>query len=178
MTMRELETGYKADNIRWGKIPKHLKNIEIFIEITKLLRSLSNDSIIIVEGNSDRKILEEIIDITKVKVITKNEVRRTDFKTVSGDILILTDFDREGEKISKNIEKFIMSLGVKDKRIRRELRRKLKKHIIIGGNEIYDSLSWLIKNISMDIEFLLTYPSLYIFSDNKQTWCIKNRWFI
>jgi|Deesub1362A_J573_1020465.scaffolds.fasta_scaffold00001_383 5S rRNA maturation endonuclease (ribonuclease M5) len=115
------------------------RDLQRFLKIRDLISSLNEieELIIVVEGTSDRDGLKTI-GINK-EIIVYNErsfwskiLRET---ATSKKILILTDFDREGEEINDRIEKRIETYGYV---ILREWRRRFRSDTVGLGQEIYE----------------------------------------
>ena len=118
---------------------KRDRDLQRFLRIRDLISSLNNidELIIVVEGVSDRNGLRTI-GINK-EIIVYNE-RYFWSKILKGTatskkILILTDFDREGEEINNRIERRIEAYGYV---ILRGWRRRFRSDTVGLGQEIYE----------------------------------------
>ena len=92
--------------------------INMYEEMMKLTDKL-NKSIdaIVVEGRRDLITLRRM-GISK-EIITAHEIKHRDLR--GKRIAVLTDFDSHGEKLNKEISKFIESAGGKVKQVYREM---------------------------------------------------------
>lgn len=107
-------------SLRWVIEIKPLQ--EIFNEI---------DYPVIVEGESDKSALEEygLQDIIPLNGKPLFKVASSISKKAE-KVLVLTDFDQEGEKLSKKLNSFLVSFGVVPKN---KLRGKIKKIVTREG---------------------------------------------
>jgi len=94
-------------------------NQELEEELLKLLKEIKDDQVI-VEGKRDKEILC-LLGFTKIITINQG-LYETVEKIKYKQVIILTDFDPEGRKIAKKLNKLLQSLGYK---INRETRRKI-----------------------------------------------------
>ena len=90
---------------------KKLGKVLIFDEITKLIRRIQNltekGTFIIVEGPNDVRSLNDLGIEDNIIRIYGNERKLIDLERdlpVNGKVIILTDFDREGDRLAKRVE--------------------------------------------------------------------------
>ena len=99
-------------------------------ELLKLFEKIK-DKTVIVEGKRDKKVLC-LFGFKKTLTINKG-LYETAEKIKDNEVLILTDFDKEGKEIAKKLNIFLQSFGCKiDKENRRRIgllfsRLKIKK---------------------------------------------------
>lgn len=83
-----------------------------------------------VEGKRDKKALEEL-GFSKVYTINRNKGLYDVVSDFYGKVLVLTDFDPEGEKLEKNLSELLVKNGCEvDTKNRRKLRRLFLKNKI------------------------------------------------
>ncbi len=115
------------------------RDLQRFLKIRELIRSLNNIEglIIVVEGVSDRDGLRSIGINREIVVYNERYFWSKILKgtSTSKKILILTDFDREGEEINSRIEKRIETYGYI---VLREWRRRFRSYTAGLGQEIYE----------------------------------------
>ena len=91
---------------------------------------------VIVEGKKDREALKkfnfDIITIYGSSLYEKSEYI-SNFFSENREVLILTDFDKEGKKIAKKMNHFLESFGVK---VDNKTRSKIK--LMVKSNKIED----------------------------------------
>ncbi|MBI4017971.1 MAG: hypothetical protein HY366_03430 [Candidatus Aenigmarchaeota archaeon] len=98
------------------------ERLELFEEL-----ALYKDTPVIVEGRRDAEALNAL-GFARVLVINRGKSLydfSLDAKTISGarTVLVLTDFDPEGERIDKELEEYLRSVGCRtDKSARARLR--------------------------------------------------------
>ena len=92
---------------------------EIGEELLKLFKEIK-DKAVIVEGKRDKEVLCSF-GFKKILTINKG-LYETAEKTKDKEVLILTDFDKEGKEIAKKLNIFLQSFGCK---IDKENRRKI-----------------------------------------------------
>jgi len=93
-----------------------MEKIEREIENTRSFR-------IIVEGKRDKEVMEKLGFKNVISICDKKLDEILSF--IDKDVLILTDFDEEGEKIAKRLEEFLTSRGVKVRSTERRIFRKI-----------------------------------------------------
>lgn len=96
---------------------------------------------VIVEGRRDKAALERF-NFKKIKVLNKGKsLYSLAEKFRVGGIIILTDFDPEGEEIAKKLTKILVKLGVrvdvKDRKMLRALFLKNKINTIEGLKKLF-----------------------------------------
>jgi len=96
-----------------------MNNQEVEEELLKLLKE-NKDKQVIVEGKRDKKVLC-LLGFKKILTLNKGIYETTE-KLKEKQVLILTDFDPEGKKIAKELNRILQSLGYK---VDRETRRKI-----------------------------------------------------
>ena len=109
----------------------------IFDEITNLIRRIQNlakkGTFIIVEGLNDVRSLNELGIDDNIIRIYGNERKLIDLERdipVNGKVIILTDFDREGDRLAKRVETLLEPHKIRfNMRIRGKLRKLLKGRI-------------------------------------------------
>ncbi len=155
MMRRELVTGYI--HIKGVKVKRVEEHRDRLLNIIKDINSLAPQSLIIVEGNTDEEIVRsliynqiEVLSYLKFKeVISRSQIHR--------EFLILTDFDGEGATLHKIIRKLILEKGVKESRVRDDLRARIRKILIIYGYSVYDALSNLKRCADIEMEDFKAY---------------------
>ena len=114
---------------RWGKLQEHER------ELVGLIQSLDSkypNLLVVVEGKRDVRVLENLgvqapiiktqSRLSRIAVAEKIAAKAGN----AGQVLILTDFDKEGKEICKFIEKELELSGVKVlKRERRMIRKQM-----------------------------------------------------
>lgn len=106
-----------------------LINAQKFWEIWREVLDLINeDGCILVEGVRDKFALENLLVEKNIIVIQENGVEKTiEELNHSKAVLILTDFDKEGEKIADKICKRLEEEKIRvHKKLRSEIRKVLK----------------------------------------------------
>lgn len=88
-------------------------------ELFKILEQVK-DKDVIVEGKRDKEVLCSL-GFKKILTINKG-LYETAEKIKENEVLILTDFDKEGREIAKKLNLFLQSLGYK---VDKENRRKI-----------------------------------------------------
>jgi len=125
---------------RYSKLGEYFntKNTEAFIEkVDNIVRDINTEKIpIIVEGVNDKKTLRNLGIETRI-FTTQNRYKQNlvEFvesieKTINGKkILILTDFDKEGETLNKKLTSELTMRGFTPLHsVRRAIRKLLFKH--------------------------------------------------
>ena len=92
---------------------------EIEEELLKLLNE-NKEKQVIVEGKRDKKVLC-LLGFKKILTLNKGIYETTE-KLKEKQVLILTDYDPEGKKIAKELNRILQPLGYK---VDRETRRKI-----------------------------------------------------
>jgi len=87
------------------------------------------EDIVIVEGKRDAEALHDM-GFTRVMVVNRGRGLydfSVDVKAINGDrvVLVLTDFDPEGDEIAKKLETYLRSIGCRTDRASRESLRRL-----------------------------------------------------
>jgi len=113
---------------------------EIAELLYELLSKLDREVIIVVEGRTDKDVLSKIPP-SYLQVITLREVDTIDLSNKK--ILILTDFDKEGEHLAKRIETYLTS-KYSDIILLKHYRNRMKKLIGKWG-EIYSGVKYLLR---------------------------------
>ena len=106
---------------------EHIDSLfEIFEEI---IRKANDGYTIIVEGREDESVLRKLGITGTIIRYSERGLKRTleDLETnENSKVIILTDFDEEGEKICKELEKRLQSIGISfDQGTREKLKRNL-----------------------------------------------------
>ncbi len=155
MMRRELVTGYI--HIKGVKVKRVEEHRDRLLNIIKDINSLAPQSLIIVEGNTDEKIVRSLI-YNQLEVLSylkfKEAIARNQFYR---EFLILTDFDGEGDTLHKIIRKLLLEKGVKESRVRDDLRTRIRKILIIYGYSVYDALSNLKRCANIEFEDFKVY---------------------
>ena len=98
--------------------------ISSFLEnIEKEIRNVENSQII-VEGKKDREVLEKLgfKNVVEISGKSLSEI----LKEIKKDsVILLTDFDSEGEKLAKKLYNFLKIYGIKVDEFERRIFRKL-----------------------------------------------------
>jgi len=117
------------------------------MEIQKIFDNLPKGTEIIVEGKRDKIYLTKYFKIREDVVIeTLREFHLK--KYVSSEyVLILTDFDKQGEEYYNTISKIFSALG--ESKILYKERRKIRDTTRIYGDEIHSIIKALIKKIRL-----------------------------
>ncbi len=105
-----------------------------------ILSKLTPNTIVIVEGESDRRILTQLPFI-KAEIITLRELHHVDFK--DRDVLILTDFDKEGYHLEKRVKSYLSS-NYPDANILDGIRQALAYTIGRWG-EVYAGIQFMLR---------------------------------
>jgi 5S rRNA maturation endonuclease (ribonuclease M5) len=114
---------------RWGKLQEHERNL---VELIQSLDSKYVNLLIVVEGKRDVLVLENL-GVKAPMIKTQSRLSRIDMAEniatmagKKGQVLILTDFDKEGKEICRFIEKELELSGIKVlKRERRMIRKSM-----------------------------------------------------
>jgi 5S rRNA maturation endonuclease (ribonuclease M5) len=109
----------------------------VFDEITNLIRRIQNlaekGTFIIVEGLNDVRSLNDLGIEDNIIRIFGNERKLIDLERdipVNGKVIILTDFDREGDRLAKRVETLLEPHKIRFyMKIRGKLRKLLKGRI-------------------------------------------------
>ncbi|MBS3815027.1 MAG: toprim domain-containing protein [Hadesarchaea archaeon] len=110
------------------------KTEEILEEIKK--KSSKEKTSIIVEGKKDSEALRELGVKGPIHEISSNQKTALNFLESLrnyNEIIVLTDFDQEGDKLAQFSKKHLPKLGVEPEM---ELRTKLKKYLRKGVKDI------------------------------------------
>jgi len=155
MMRRELVTGYiYTKGVKVKRIEEHRDRL---IKIIREINSLSPNSIIIVEGKTDKQAIHSLI-LNNIEISTYHKFRKLVLKdNLFSEYLILTDFDEEGEKLYRSIKQMMLESGVKENRIRDDIRERIRKYLTIYGFEIYDAISSLKKRAGVDSKVFKMY---------------------
>lgn len=128
---------------------KNRKQLEKIIKVDRLIEDINKVEglLIIVEGKSDSEGLKKLGVKKKIIIYNNkfiNQMLERD-KATNKRLLILTDFDTEGQAINKKITKYAESLGYKvEKEIRKRFRKETRKY----GEEIY-GIAKVIRDIKL-----------------------------
>ena len=114
---------------RWGKLQEHEREL---VEIIKSLDPKYENLLIVVEGKRDVLVLKNL-GVTSPIIKTQSRLSRVGVAEKiaakagrTGQVLILTDYDKEGREICKFLEKELELSGVKVlKRERRMIRKSM-----------------------------------------------------
>lgn len=114
---------------RWGRLQEHERKL---VDIIQSLDSKYENLFIVVEGKRDARVLRNL-GVKSPIIKTQSRLSRIDMAEKiatkagkKGQVLILTDFDKEGKDICKFIEKELELSGVKVlKRVRRMIRKNM-----------------------------------------------------
>ena len=88
----------------------------------------AKDEKVIVEGKRDKVALKNL-GFEKVWTINRNKSLYYVASGFEGSVLVLTDFDPEGEKLAKKLTRYLVKMGCKvDKKKRKKLRRIFLKN--------------------------------------------------
>lgn len=136
------------------KVDEHRGRLAYIIEY---LNSLKPNSIIIVEGKTDKLVIQPLISnyirisifVNLNKLSLENKVHR--------EYLILTDFDEEGKRLHKYIKKKLLGNGIGENYIRDDIRNMIRKYLTLYGYGIYDAFSTLLKKADVDPEKFKVY---------------------
>jgi len=113
------------------------------------LNNLPEKTLILVEGKTDVQMIKQLIcDATKYVVMEKRNI----YKILDGNvefnyILVLTDFDTEGECLHQKIREKILSYGYNEDQILDYARKYLRKELSRYGESIYGCIKHLIDYI-------------------------------
>lgn len=108
------------------------RRLEIYKEIERLVEEMNwNVDLVIVEGQHDKRTLEELgykaNTILSCSTMPFNRLVEQSSRGFSR-VVILTDFDEEGEKVSKALTSIMEERRIKvDRFYRREFRKLLRK---------------------------------------------------
>jgi 5S rRNA maturation endonuclease (ribonuclease M5) len=131
-------------------VKKYKKYSDDIYKVRKLIEDINKISnlVIVVEGKSDFKGLRELGIMKKIVIFNSQDFRELlDAKNVS--ILILVDFDKEGQKLDKKLSNLFGSLGL---RVLKELRQEFRRVTKVFGNDIY-SITINIKKIKSPLGY-------------------------
>ena len=114
---------------RWGRLKEHEREL---VELSQKLDSKYKGRLIVVEGKRDSMVLRNL-GVKSPIIKTQSRLSRMDMaESIAkkagkrGQVLILTDFDKEGKEICRFIERELELSGVKVlKRERRIIRRSM-----------------------------------------------------
>ena len=114
---------------RWGRLKEHEREL---VELIQKLDSKYKGLLIVVEGKRDSMVLRNL-GVKSPIIKTQSRLSRMDMaESIAkkagkrGQVLILTDFDKEGKEICRFIERELELSGVKVlKRERRIIRRSM-----------------------------------------------------
>ncbi len=159
MMRRELVTGYIT--IKGVKVKRKEEHRDRLLNIIREINSLASHSVIIVEGNTDEQAILPLV-FGQIEVLIYPKLRRHISRNhFHQEYLILTDFDEEGEKLHKVIKQMILDKGIKENRIRDDVRDRIRALLTIYGYSIYDAISNLKKSVDIDLEGC----RIYVMSD-------------
>lgn len=128
------------------------KDLERYLMLYKIFNDLPENTLIVLEGKTDKEMITKFIldklDDKHIKITTLPE-----FKRFTGEIgkyrniLILTDFDDEGERLEKSIKSRLVNIG--GFRILEWERNRIRRLTRSYGDEIYSIFKSLIKTIEL-----------------------------
>lgn len=118
----------RAKDLRpWGKLQEHERQL---VEIIQNLDSKYDNLLVVVEGKRDIIVLENL-GVNAPMIKTQSRLSRIEMAEniaakagERGQVLILTDFDKEGKEICRFIEKILELSGV---RVLKRERRMIRK---------------------------------------------------
>ena len=118
---------------RWGSRRRREAQIDEAAEIIGRLRRLSREgALIIVEGERDEEILRDLGvegEILRYSEMGRMRIIKTLEERSGERVVILTDFDEEGEEILGRLEAIALHYGLKiDKQLRKRLFETLHPH--------------------------------------------------
>jgi len=123
------------------------KHLEVYIEMQRIFDNLPKDTEIIVEGKRDKIYLTKYFKIRGdiiIKTLREFHLRKY---IPSRYILILTDFDKQGEEYYNTISKIFSTFG--ESKILYKERKKIRDTTRIYGDEIHSIIKALIKKIRL-----------------------------
>jgi 5S rRNA maturation endonuclease (ribonuclease M5) len=97
-----------------------------------ILELRASNKLILVEGQNDKKALEEL-GITNVMTVSKTPIYKTVEKIREQEVIIFTDLDKEGKKFYSTLRHHLQKRGVKIDRVFREFLLKETKVTTIEG---------------------------------------------
>ena len=108
-------------------------------ELFSFLMKMKSKSVV-VEGKRDEKALKDF-GFTDIQVLNRANGIFDASEKLPGDVLILTDFDAEGEKIAKKLRVVLVKMGKiadnKDRKVLRRLFLKNKINTIEGLKKLF-----------------------------------------
>lgn len=125
-----------------------LERVELLMKaLDELFREWREGACIVVEGRRDRDALEDlglktgVVAFKTLNCCLSDAIERLCYRD---RVVILTDFDREGEELASRIYEVLTKRGVN---VNLELRRKLS-HILRGEVKGFEDLSPLLDRLS------------------------------
>lgn len=131
------------------KIEEHRDRL---LNLIKEINSLASPSLVIVEGDSDKRAIYPLV-YGKIEILSYTKLKKRIFDiNLYKEYLILTDFDDEGEKLHKAVKQMLREKGIKENRIRDDIRHRIRILLTIYGYSIYDSVSYLKRSVDIDLK--------------------------
>lgn len=125
-----------------------LERVELLMEaLNELFREWREGAYIVVEGRRDKEALKDLglnTNVIAFKTLNCNMSDAIGKLCREGRVVILTDFDREGEELAYRMSEILSKRGVK---VNLEVRRKLL-HILRGEIKGFQDLSPLLDRLS------------------------------
>jgi len=138
-------------SLKWS-----LERIELLIDVLdELFREWRDGACIVVEGRRDREALEAlglktgVVAFKTLNCCMSDAIERLCY---SDRVVILTDFDHEGEELASRISEVLTKRGVE---VNLEVRRKLS-HILRGEVKGFEDLGPLLDRLSVRFKIPLT----------------------
>lgn len=118
--------------------------LSAFLEnVVKEIRNIGSSQII-VEGKRDREVLEKL-GFKNILEISGKSLFEILKEIKKEPVILLTDFDEEGEKLAKELYSFLKIYGIRVDELEREILRK-----IFGVNKI-EELNFFVKFMEDDV---------------------------
>ncbi len=115
------------------------KDLDKLIRIEKWIEDLNKlaDVLVVVEGKTDRIMLKEIGIRHEIIIFYEKDFWKKIHleKYLKKKMIILTDFDEEGEGLNNKITRYVLDFNIKVLRKERSDFRKITKGF---GNEVYE----------------------------------------
>jgi len=133
-----------------------LERVELLMEaLDELFKEWRDGACIVVEGKRDRDVLEDlglktgVVAFKTLNCCISDAIERLCYED---KVVILTDFDREGEELASRISDVLTRRGVD---VNLEVRRKLS-YILKGEVKGFEDLSSLLDRLSAKFKMSLT----------------------
>ncbi|GEM_PF-1398684 len=141
----------------WKSRKRYVQTLEDLFYIVKLLNARPHNKVlIIVEGKSDKAMLEKLPLSKNIHILTLNNPTFKKFKFDEYDcILILTDFDREGEKLYKEILRYIRNTLAPKLSFLDMERDLLRKYFTKYGYTVHGAINNMLKFLESSPKNLL-----------------------